>query len=57
MTALHAIQTIASLAEAKGGPSRVLVGLSTPLVAAGVATDLIAGTTPADGAVLLPDPG
>lgn len=49
---VHVIQTVASLAEAAGGPPRTVVGLCEAMARAGARVDLIAG----DEAPLLPDP-
>lgn len=51
---LHVVQTIASIAESRGGPTRVIRDLSEALGRAGVRVSLIAGQEAAHDSVLLP---
>lgn len=43
MTGLHVIQTVASLSESSGGPTRTIGALSSALARRGVAVDVITG--------------
>ncbi len=54
--ALRVIQTVASMAERHGGPTRSIGGLCTALARQGAAVTLLTGDAPGAAGLLLPDP-
>lgn len=57
MTQLHAIQTVGSLGERAGGPSRTVTALCAALTHTEIEIDLVSGTLGDGDAQVLPPPG